>query len=162
MLYKNLNDEGEARTETAPAPYRLGSFLYPSPFRGVRTTSHIVSLLPERFGSGRQAQTRDFRQFHYIAGSHVKSKYPAKAYFVLDNALALKHNQCMNKLTTSKRAQIISALVEGNSLRATSRMTGASKVTILRLLAEVGMARADYQDKTLRNLRCKRVQCDEV
>jgi IS1 family transposase len=68
----------------------------------------------------------------------------------------------MNKLTTSKRAQILSALVEGNSLRATSRMTGASKVTILRLLEAIGPACADYQDKALRNLSCKRIQCDEI
>jgi IS1 family transposase len=68
----------------------------------------------------------------------------------------------MNQLNTTKRAQIISALVEGNSLRATSRMTGASKVTILRLLEALGPACAEYQDKTLRNLTCKRIQCDEI
>jgi uncharacterized protein YerC len=53
----------------------------------------------------------------------------------------------MNKLTTAKRAQIVSALVEGNSLRATSRMTGISKVTILRLLEVLGPACVEYQDK---------------
>jgi IS1 family transposase len=68
----------------------------------------------------------------------------------------------MNRLNTTKQAQIISALVEGNSLRATARMTGASKVTILKLLADVGQACAEYQDKTLRNLPCKRIQCDEI
>ena len=68
----------------------------------------------------------------------------------------------MNTLTTQKRAQIIAALVEGNSLRSTSRMTGASKVTILKLLADLGQACAEYQDKTLRNLTCKRIQCDEI
>lgn len=68
----------------------------------------------------------------------------------------------MNKLTTAKRAQIISAIVEGNSLRATSRMTGASKVTILKLLADLGKACAEYQDKALRTLTCKRIQCDEI
>jgi len=68
----------------------------------------------------------------------------------------------MNKLTTSKRAQIISALVEGNSLRATSRMTGTSKVTILRLLEAVGPACAEYHDKHMRNVTCKRIQCDEI
>jgi IS1 family transposase len=68
----------------------------------------------------------------------------------------------MNKLTTSKRAQIVSAIVEGNSLRATSRMTGASKVTILKLLADLGKACAEYQDGALRNLTCKRIQCDEI
>ena len=68
----------------------------------------------------------------------------------------------MNKLTTAKRAQIVSALVEGNSLRATSRMTGASKVTILRLLEALGPACAEYQDKAIRNVTCKRIQCDEI
>jgi len=68
----------------------------------------------------------------------------------------------MNKLTAAKRTQIVSALVEGNSLRATSRMTGASKVTILRLLESLGAACAAYQDRALRNLSCKRIQCDEI
>jgi len=68
----------------------------------------------------------------------------------------------MNRLRRAKQAQIISALVEGNSLRATSRMTGVSKVTILRLLKSLGAACAAYQDKVLRNLTCKRIQCDEI
>jgi IS1 family transposase len=68
----------------------------------------------------------------------------------------------MNQLSVEKRSQIVAALVEGNSLRATSRMTGASKVTILRLLETLGSACAAYQDKALRNLPCKRIQCDEI
>lgn len=68
----------------------------------------------------------------------------------------------MNKLDIKKQAQIISALVEGNSIRATCRMTGAAKGTVLKLLADVGQACAEYQFKTLRNLPCKRVQCDEI
>jgi len=68
----------------------------------------------------------------------------------------------MNKLTTAKRTQIISALVEGNSLRSTSRMTGVSKVTILRLLEALGPACVEYQDKAIRNVTCKRIQCDEI
>jgi IS1 family transposase len=68
----------------------------------------------------------------------------------------------MNRLTDKKRSQIVAALVEGNSLRAKSRMTGASKVTILRLLESFGEACAAYQDKELRNLSCKRIQCDEI
>ena len=66
----------------------------------------------------------------------------------------------MNRLRRAKQAQIISALVEGNSLRATSRMTGVSKVTILRLLESLGAACAAYQDKVRRNLTCKRIQSD--
>lgn len=68
----------------------------------------------------------------------------------------------MNKLDIKKQAQIISALVEGNSIRATCRMTGAAKGTVLKLLADVGQACAEYQDGTLRNLSCKRIQCDEI
>ncbi|PYU59450.1 MAG: hypothetical protein DMG56_18235 [Acidobacteria bacterium] len=68
----------------------------------------------------------------------------------------------MNRLRRAKQAQIIAALVEGNSLRATARMTGASKVTILRLLESLGAACASYHDKALRNLTCKRIQCDEI
>lgn len=68
----------------------------------------------------------------------------------------------MNKSSTEKRAQIIAALVEGNSIRATVRMTGAAKNTVVKLLAEVGAVCAEYQDKTLRNLTCKKIQCDEI
>src|SRR5258708_33437322 len=68
----------------------------------------------------------------------------------------------MNTLTTAKRAQVVAAIVEGNSLRATSRMTSVSKVTILKLLADLGKACSEYQDKALRNLPCKRIQCDEI
>jgi len=68
----------------------------------------------------------------------------------------------MNRLSTKQRAQIVAALVEGNSIRATCRMTGAAKGTVLKLLADLGKACAEYQDKAFRNLNCKRVQVDEV
>jgi hypothetical protein len=68
----------------------------------------------------------------------------------------------MNRLSTKQRAQIVAALVEGNSIRATCRMTGAAKGTVLKLLADLGKACAEYQDKTFRNLNCKRIQVDEV
>jgi hypothetical protein len=55
-----------------------------------------------------------------------------------------------------------SSTVEGNSIRATVRMTGAAKGTVLKLLAEVGTACAEYQNKTLVNLTSKRIQCDEI
>lgn len=57
---------------------------------------------------------------------------------------------------------MIGALVEGASIRAVSRMTGASRNTIARLLINAGSVCAAYQDKTLRNLPAKRVQCDEI
>lgn len=68
----------------------------------------------------------------------------------------------MNTLSREKQARIVAALVEGNSISSTVRMTGVSKGTIMKLLASLGVACADYQDRTLRNLSCKRVQCDEV
>lgn len=68
----------------------------------------------------------------------------------------------MNQLTQAKRVQIIAALVEGNSIRATCRMTDVAKGTVLKLLVDLGKACARYQDEKLRNLPCKRVQCDEI
>lgn len=68
----------------------------------------------------------------------------------------------MNKLPIAKRAQIIGMLVEGMSLRATSRLADVSINTVTKLLVDVGTACAEYQDKALRNLPCKRVQCDEI
>jgi IS1 family transposase len=72
------------------------------------------------------------------------------------------YNNIMNRLSRERRAQVISTLIEGNSIRATCRMTGTAKGTVLRLLAEVGAACAEYQDKHLRNLPCQRIQCDEI
>ena len=54
----------------------------------------------------------------------------------------------MNKLPSAKRAEILGMMVEGVSLRAISRMTGASKNTIVKLLEDTGEAFADYQDRT--------------
>ncbi|MBI3626558.1 IS1 family transposase [Candidatus Uhrbacteria bacterium] len=68
----------------------------------------------------------------------------------------------MNKKSTQERVQILQLLVEGNSLRSTSRITGASKNTVTKLLVDAGEACAWYQDKNLRNLPCKRIQCDEI
>jgi IS1 family transposase len=68
----------------------------------------------------------------------------------------------MNRLSTPRRAQIVSALVEGNSVRATCRMLDVDKGTVLKLLVDLGSACAEYQDRVLRNLPCKRVQCDEI
>ena len=72
------------------------------------------------------------------------------------------YNACMNKLSTEKRSQVVAALVEGNSIRATVRMTGVSKNTIAKLLLELGEACSNYLDKNLVNLDCKRIQCDEI
>ena len=68
----------------------------------------------------------------------------------------------MNRLTTEKRAQIVGSLVEGNSIRATVRMTGAAKNTVTKLLVDLGAACAEYQDRTLRDLPCTTIQADEI
>ena len=68
----------------------------------------------------------------------------------------------MNKLSREARAEILGMMVEGVSIRAISRMTGASKNTIVKLLADAGEAFSDYQDRTLRGLTCKRLQVDEI
>jgi IS1 family transposase len=68
----------------------------------------------------------------------------------------------MNTLPIQRQTQVLSALVEGNSIRATVRMTGVAKNTVVKLLADLGRACAEYQDKMLRNLPCKRIQCDEI
>jgi hypothetical protein len=68
----------------------------------------------------------------------------------------------MNRLSTEKRAQIIGCLVEGNSIRATVRMTGAAKNTITKLLADLGEACAEYQDGEFQNLPCTVIEADEI
>jgi IS1 family transposase len=68
----------------------------------------------------------------------------------------------MNRTATEKRAMIIKCLTEGNSIRATVRMTGASKNTIIKLVVEFGEFAAWFQDKMLRNLPCTDLQLDEI
>src|SRR5258708_515169 len=68
----------------------------------------------------------------------------------------------MDRLTIEKGTESIAALVEGSAINATARMTGVSKPTILKLLKDVGEACAAFEDKALRNLPCKRIQCDEI
>jgi IS1 family transposase len=67
-----------------------------------------------------------------------------------------------NVISTAKKVAVISALVEGCSVRSTSRLTGVSKGAILRLLVSIGAACAEYQDRAIRNVAAKRVQVDEI
>jgi IS1 family transposase len=67
-----------------------------------------------------------------------------------------------NVLSTSKRVQIASALVEGVGIRATARMAGVSKDTVMKLWVDMGEACVRFQDETLRELTCKRLQVDEI
>ena len=68
----------------------------------------------------------------------------------------------MNQLKSDRRAQILNCLVEGKPLRATARLTGAAINTVVKMLCDAGSAFSKYQDETLRNLPCKRIQCDEI
>src|SRR5438034_43154 len=68
----------------------------------------------------------------------------------------------MNRLPLERRAQIVGLLVEGNSLRATSRLADVSINTVTKLLLDVAAACEQYQDRTLRGLKAKRIQCDEI
>ncbi|MFN0157015.1 MAG: IS1 family transposase [Bacteroidota bacterium] len=68
----------------------------------------------------------------------------------------------MNRLSLEKRTQIIGLLVEGNSLRATSRLADVSINTVTKLLVDIGSACQTYHDVHVRNLTSKRVQCDEI
>src|ERR1700719_1934689 len=68
----------------------------------------------------------------------------------------------MNCLTTETRARVISCLIEGCSIRATVRMTGVAKNTIVKLLADIGNACVHYHNQHVRNLHVRRLQCDEI
>jgi IS1 family transposase len=68
----------------------------------------------------------------------------------------------VNRLSTERRAKILSLMVEGVSLRAITRLTGTGKNTLARLLAEFGGVCADYHNRNVRNVRVRRLQCDEV
>lgn len=67
-----------------------------------------------------------------------------------------------NRLSTERRAQIIGCLVEGMSIRGTTRITGAAKNTVVKLLNDLGEACTQYQDQTLRDLDCQIIECDEI
>src|SRR5580658_7080580 len=68
----------------------------------------------------------------------------------------------MNKLDHKARAQALQMMAEGISLRALTRLTGISRTTLIKLLEDAGQAFSEYQDRTLMNLPCKRLQVDEA
>jgi IS1 family transposase len=68
----------------------------------------------------------------------------------------------MNSLTHDERLRVVAALVEGNSIRSTSRMTGIARNTITKLLVDLGVACMQYHDTHVRNVRVRRLQCDEI
>jgi len=68
----------------------------------------------------------------------------------------------MNRLSEEQRVLVIKALVEGNSLRATAHLTGVARMTVEKLLRDLSAVCIAYQNKHLRNLTCKRIQCDDI
>jgi len=99
-----------------------------------------------------------------LLGSHRRNA-PLGRFFMRRHLTLLDRSSIMvsmNRLTTEKRVAVISALVEGCSIRATVRMTGVSKNTVTKLLVDMGKACSDYQDEVLRDLPCRRVQLDEI
>jgi IS1 family transposase len=68
----------------------------------------------------------------------------------------------MNKLSIQGRVAILNCLSEGMGINGTARVTGKSKNTVLKLLADVGEACALYQDRVMRKLQCERIECDEI
>src|SRR4030042_5054053 len=68
----------------------------------------------------------------------------------------------MNKLSPERKAEVLKALCEGNSIRSTARITGAAINTVVTILKQAGAACLKYQDKCLRNLATQRIECDEI
>ena len=68
----------------------------------------------------------------------------------------------VNRLSIERRAQVIGALVEGNSIRSTERMTNTHRDTVMRLMVEVGEGCQRLMDQKMRGLGCQRIQVDEI
>jgi IS1 family transposase len=128
----------------------------------IRLENHQL-LLPIVCFCGNPKTKIDLEAAHLHAPHHITwaiGVYPQQ--ILLTSHTFCGYNKSMNQLSMGKRTAVITALVEGCSINATARMTGVAKNTILKLLADVGSACADFQDRVLRNLKCKRIQCDEI
>ena len=68
----------------------------------------------------------------------------------------------MKRLTMEQKTRVVAALVEGNSIRSTVRMTGVAKNTVIKLVLDLADACAAYHDRAVRNLLVRRLQCDEI
>lgn len=68
----------------------------------------------------------------------------------------------MNRLSKDERAKVVAVLVEGNSVRGTARITGVARMTVEKLLRDLGVACARFHDRTVRDLKSKRIECDEI
>ena len=68
----------------------------------------------------------------------------------------------MNRLSNMERASVVRVLVEGNSLRATARITGIARMTVEKILRDLGTACEKFHYATVRNVRANRIECDEI
>jgi IS1 family transposase len=83
-------------------------------------------------------------------------------HFVVDIRERLTYSDCMNTLQQDKKITILNAMIEGNSIRSTERMTGVHRDTIMRLATRTGEQCRDFLDMRIRNIRAERVQADEI
>jgi IS1 family transposase len=83
-------------------------------------------------------------------------------HLLLDSLSAQAYSSIMNRLSVEQKTQVVTALIEGNSIRSTVRMTGVAKNSVTKLLVELANACAEYHDMHVRSLRVRRLQCDEI
>lgn len=81
---------------------------------------------------------------------------------MLDAKHIISDTRGMNKLPRTKRIQILSMLCEGSSMRSISRVADVSINTVDKLLQDAGLACARFHDEHVRNVKARRVQCDEI
>ena len=81
---------------------------------------------------------------------------------MLDSLRKRTYLSIMNKLPIEKKVKIINLLVEGNSLRSTSRIADVSFNTVLKLLPQVGRACEKFHNETVITVKAKRIQADEI
>lgn len=81
---------------------------------------------------------------------------------MLDRSSIIVYIWFMNKLPIQKRIQIINCLVEGMSMRATSRLADVSINTVTKLLVDVGCACGQFHNEMVQNVTAQRIQCDEI
>lgn len=81
---------------------------------------------------------------------------------MLDRLRNSTYLSTMNKLPIEKRTQIISLLVEGNSIRSICRITDVSKNTVTKLLVDIGKACQQFHNDKVVGVKTERLQCDEI
>jgi hypothetical protein len=91
-------------------------------------------------------------------GISGKDNYTIPHYFLYCMHAQVYYSFVINRLPIEKRAMAVSALVEGNSIRATCRLTGVCKDAVLKLIRDMGAACAAFHDSTVRQVKVRRVQ----